>query len=66
MRDSRLRSANWPSSATTADRVRGARFAFLDKDGTLVHDVPYNFVPARSRAAPPRSQSCVTPDFGSR
>lgn len=47
MQGSRRRRANWPSSATTGDRVRGARFAFLDKDGTLVHDVPYNVLPER-------------------
>lgn len=47
MRAWQRRWANWPSLATTGDRVPGARFAFLDKDGTLVHDVPYNVLPER-------------------
>ena len=33
-------------------RVMGARAVFLDKDGTLVEDVPYNVDPERIRLAP--------------
>ena len=39
-------------SAPVSPRIRAATAVFVDKDGTLVEDVPFNVDPARVRLAP--------------
>lgn len=46
--------------------MRGARFAFLDKDGTLVENVPYNVEPGRITLAPGAAALTMLRDAGFR
>jgi D-glycero-D-manno-heptose 1,7-bisphosphate phosphatase len=40
------------SSSAVADRPSASRVVFVDKDGTLIEDLPYNVDPRRVRFAP--------------
>jgi len=45
-------ATNTPKAWNDANEERRARAVFLDKDGTLVHDVPYNVDPAQIALLP--------------